>query len=105
MNKYQNEHINDLVRYIERIERQMKCYKQRIDKAIEYIGNYEEYCDEKKCYCTPKYFEHLLEILGDKEQEEYTLTKDEKYETYTLIEDEENGTKQINGEWYRVEKK
>ena len=46
-----------------------KDYKQRIDKAIEYIGNYEEYCDEKECYCTPKYFEHLLDILGDKENE------------------------------------
>lgn len=32
-------------------------------------------------------------ILGNKEQEEYTLTFDE------------NGTTQINGEWYRVDKK
>lgn len=32
-------------------------------------------------------------FLGDKEQEEYTLTPDE------------NGTTQINGEWYRVDKK
>jgi hypothetical protein len=35
----------------------------------------------------------VLETLGNKEQEEYTLTKDEE------------GTKQINGEWYRVDKK
>lgn len=38
---------------------------ERIDKAIEYISDYEDYCDEKECYCTPKYFETLLEILGD----------------------------------------
>ena len=32
-------------------------------------------------------------LMKNKNQEEYTLTKDE------------NGTAQINGEWYRVDKK
>ncbi len=64
--------------------------EDKINKAIEYI---------KKVFptdfCEMEYESaiKLLEILGDKEQEEYILTKDE------------NGTTQINGEWYRVEKK
>jgi hypothetical protein len=86
--------------------------QRRIDKAIEYIKSWvlDEYSiavidkkDDDCCYIEPNAREKLLEILGDKELDEES--KDEKYETYTLTEDEENGTKLINGEWYRVEKK
>ena len=49
------------------VQRGYENLQQRIDKAIEYISDYEDYCNEKECYCTPKYFETLLEILGEKE--------------------------------------
>lgn len=52
-----------------------------------------DFCEKHKIYTGRSVVRGVLEILGDKEQEEYTLTKDE------------NGTTQINGEWYRVEKK
>ena len=71
------------------------CLLQKIDKAIEYIKEHiridAEYPDYMEMLLEER--NELLKILGDKEQEEYTLTKDE------------NGTTQINGEWYRVDKK
>ena len=69
MNKYQNEYINNLVRYIERIERQNKYYKQRIDKAIEYIKNKQEDINNGGNDMSYRQLTTLLEILGDKENE------------------------------------
>lgn len=74
------EMIGDYVRHLEEENSELQ---QKIDKAIEYIKSEE-------IDIIPS---ELLEILRDKQYEEYTLTKDE-----------ENGTKLINGEWYRVEK-
>lgn len=62
----------------------------KIDKTIEYLKTFH-FIDNIRVLDVKEY-EKLLEILGDKEQEEYRLTPDE------------NGTKQINGEWYKVEK-
>jgi len=74
-----------------------KREKTKNDKAIEFIKSYNSTIKSRNelgiyvdFMSIPK---ELLEILDDKEQEEYTLTKDE------------NGTTQINGEWYRVDKK
>ena len=36
----------------------------RIEKAVEYIGEYKDYCDKEVCDCTPEYFEDLLNILN-----------------------------------------
>ena len=43
--------------------------EDRIDKAIEYIGDYENYCDENECDCTPLYFKELLDILKGSDKE------------------------------------
>ena len=79
----------------------------KINKAIEYIKkygtesekeiNYVKYNNKEYCICASDFNEGaelILEILGDKESTTYT---------YKLTKDE-NGTIQINGEWYRVDK-
>lgn len=72
-------------------ERTITLKQQKIDKAIEYIKKFIPK-DIDTIILSERQRDYLLEILGDKEQEEYRLTKDE------------NGTTQINGEWYKVEK-
>ena len=44
-------------------------YKSRVEKAVEYIGEYKDYCDKEVCDCTPKYFEDLLDILNGRSDE------------------------------------
>lgn len=78
----------DYDRNVEQLLLQKLELEVRIDKAIEYIKNVMAHNSSNDIASRRK----LLEILRNKEQEEYTLTKDE------------NGTTQINGEWYRVEK-
>lgn len=43
--------------------------EERIEKAVEYIGEYKDYCDEEVCDCTPEYFEYLLKILNGRSDE------------------------------------
>ncbi len=81
-------HLEDLKKvkdYITNLQQENKQLKEEIKK---YINSNDFVYDELY-----KKRERIEKILGDKEQEEYTLTKDE------------NGTTQINGEWYRVDKK
>ena len=40
-----------------------------IKKAVKYIGEYKDYCDEEVCDCTPEYFEDLLNILNGRSDE------------------------------------
>lgn len=47
----------------------MNIFKERIYKAIEYISDYEDYCDEEECDCTPAYFKELLDILKGSDKE------------------------------------
>lgn len=68
--------------------------KAVIDELCKY-ALYGKKLDDKSIISSSceQYYNILGEPIEDKEQEEYTLTPDE------------NGTTQINGEWYRVDKK
>lgn len=84
-----NESYNDIVNALIQTNLYVVELQERIIEARKYLlKNIEE---EGLGYWQRS---ELFKILGDKEQEEYILTKDE-----------ENGTTNINGEWYRVEKK
>lgn len=48
---------------------ELEDYKSRIEKAVEYIGEYKDYCDKEVCDCTPEYFEDLLDILNGRSDE------------------------------------
>jgi hypothetical protein len=88
-NPFERQKLESLPNYI-LVELLIRHLKREI-KTIEYLKTFH-FIDNIRVLDIKEY-EKLLEILGDKEQEEYTLTKDE------------NGTTQINGEWYRVDKK
>lgn len=68
--------------------------KAVIDELCKY-ALYGKKLDDKSIISSSceTYYNILGEPIEDKKQEEYTLTPDE------------NGTTQINGEWYRVDKK
>lgn len=51
------------------IQAQLVEYYERNQKAIEYISDYEDYCDEDECECTPLYFKELLDILKGSDKE------------------------------------
>ena len=68
--------------------------QDKVNDAIEYIKENASYGIQEKCCMDDLNYDkcdELLEILGDKEQKEYRLTKDE------------NGSVRINGDLYKVE--
>lgn len=88
--------------YITQLEEKNELLIERFKLVKKRITDFSQLYEGKDNLITYECNE-LLKILDDIELDEEI--EDKEYETYTLTEDEENGTKLINGEWYRVEKK
>lgn len=98
MNKNLQNLIGDYITHLEgENELLIKTFKLVKKRIIDFSQLYEGKDNLITYECN-----ELLKILGDIELDEES--EDEEYEQYTLTKDEE-GTTQINGEWYRVDKK
>ena len=98
MNKNLQNLIGD---YITQLEEENELLIKRFKLAKKRITDFSQLYEGKDNLITYECNE-LLKILDDIELDEES--EDEEYEEYTLTKDE-NGTTQINGEWYRVDKK